>query len=135
MDYQPARDVPLLIVSAQVSSERRVTPSWTLTQLRSKLESITGVPPSCQQLTLKLPGQGAVGIEAQDEDTTRVGAWNLQAYAEIQVGHFVLAGGACGDVTICPMSLVLAMPCFSIASWFLLALPAPYCRCMSLLAI
>ncbi|MCJ1479677.1 hypothetical protein MMC13_008363 [Lambiella insularis] len=85
MDSQTARDVPLFIISASVSSERRVSPSWTLTQLRAKLEFITGVPPSCQKLTLKLPGQDEVVLEAPDEDTTRVGAWSLQAYAEIQV--------------------------------------------------
>ena len=79
------RDVPLIIQSANTSSERRITPSWTISQLKSKLEPVTGIPPSCQKLTLRLPGQDHVAIEARDEDNVQVGSWSLQAYAEVGV--------------------------------------------------
>ncbi|MCJ1288104.1 hypothetical protein MMC26_007459 [Xylographa opegraphella] len=85
MALQPARDVPLLIRSVNASSERRISPSWSVAQLRAKLEPITGVPPSCQKLTLMVPGRDEIVIEAQDEEVTQVAHWNLQAYAEIHV--------------------------------------------------
>lgn len=78
-------DVPLLLRSDNSSSERRVTPSWTISQLKARLEPITGVPASCQRLSLKVASQPPQPIEAADEDSTQIGAWPLQAYAELQV--------------------------------------------------
>ena len=91
MTLQTARDIPLLIRSETSSSERRITPSWTIAHLKTKLEPITGIPPSCQKLSLRLPGQQDVVIEAADEDVTEVGTWRLQAMAEIYVcmGFFI----------------------------------------------
>ncbi|KAK5997006.1 Cell polarity protein alp11 [Cladobotryum mycophilum] len=37
-------DVPLQVISDYASSERRITPSWTISQLKAKLEHITGIP-------------------------------------------------------------------------------------------
>jgi tubulin-folding cofactor B len=80
-------DVPLQVVSDVTGSERRITPSWSISQLKSKLESVTGVPPSAQKLTLKVPGQGPVSIEAHDEDSTTLSNWNLVPYAELHVSQ------------------------------------------------
>ncbi|KAL9614114.1 MAG: hypothetical protein Q9167_001399 [Letrouitia subvulpina] len=80
-----ARDVPLLVTSASSSSEKRITPSWSLSILKAKLEPITGIPPSLQKLSLRLPGQKQVVLEAQDEGITQIGAWPLVAYAELHV--------------------------------------------------
>lgn len=82
-----AADVPLLITSENSSSERRVTPSWTVTQLKGKLEPITGIPTGCQRLHLKIGSQEPLHIEAADEDATQVHQWPLQPYAEIHVGN------------------------------------------------
>jgi tubulin-folding cofactor B len=81
-------DVPLIIRSDNSSSERRITPSWTIAHLKSRLEPITGVPAACQRLTLKIGSQAQPPqpIEAADEEMTQIAAWPLQAYAEIQVG-------------------------------------------------
>jgi tubulin-folding cofactor B len=79
-------DIPLLIRSDNSSSERRITPSWTIAFLKSRLEPITGVPAACQRLTLKVASQPLQPIEAADEESTQIAAWPLQAYAEIQVG-------------------------------------------------
>ena len=91
-----ARDIPILITSTASSSERRITPSWTIAHLKSKLEPVTGIPPSAQKLTLRLPDQRQeTPIEAEDEDSVEVGRWPLLAYAEIKVppindcGHFL----------------------------------------------
>lgn len=82
----PAADVALLIRSENSASERRVSPAWTIAQLKARLEPITGVPAGCQRLSLKVASQPAMMIEAADEEATQVGAWPLQAYAELQVG-------------------------------------------------
>jgi|SRR5687768_4777562 tubulin-folding cofactor B len=78
-------DVPLMVVSENASSERRITPSWTITQLRAKLEPITGIPPSCQKLAIQVPGSPPVAIEAADEDSTHLSSFPLRAYAELSV--------------------------------------------------
>jgi hypothetical protein len=81
-----AADIPLLIVSENSSSERRISPSWSIAQLKNRLEPVTGVPATCQRLSLKIGSQAAQPIEAADEESTILAAWPLQAYAEIKVG-------------------------------------------------
>ncbi|KAM0713501.1 hypothetical protein Q7P37_010463 [Cladosporium fusiforme] len=80
-----AADIPLLIVSENSSSERRISPSWTISQLKARLEPVTGVPASCQKLSLRIGSQDAQPIEAPNEDSTVLAAWPLQAYAEIKI--------------------------------------------------
>ena len=82
-----AADVPLLITSENSSSERRVTPAWTIAHLKGRLEPITGIPAGCQKLQLKIASQAPQPIEAADEDATQVYQWPLQPYAEIHVGE------------------------------------------------
>ncbi|KAL8699967.1 MAG: hypothetical protein Q9224_001180 [Gallowayella concinna] len=80
-----ARDIPVLVVSSASSSERRVNPSWSISQLKVKFESITGIPPAAQALTLHLPDrQQGTPISSDDEDQTQIGAW-VSAYVEIHV--------------------------------------------------
>ncbi|UNI20134.1 hypothetical protein JDV02_006252 [Purpureocillium takamizusanense] len=80
-------DVPLQVISENAASERRITPSWTITQLRAKLETITGIPPSSQILSLQ-PSAGAerVLIDGDDEDSVRLSSFPLAPYAELHVG-------------------------------------------------
>ncbi|KAJ4987530.1 cell polarity protein alp11 [Stagonosporopsis vannaccii] len=85
MSLQSAADVPLLISSPNSSSERRISPSWTIAHLKSRLEPITGVPASSQQLSLRVGSQDAVSITAPDEEQTRLAQFPLQPYAEITV--------------------------------------------------
>ena len=82
-------DIPLLISSENASSERRISPSWTIAHLKDRLEPITGVPASCQGLVLKVASQTPQPIEAVDEESTQLSHWSLQAYAEIQVGTYI----------------------------------------------
>ncbi|GAB1193145.1 hypothetical protein APSETT444_002348 [Aspergillus pseudonomiae] len=65
MAFQPTpSDVSVLITTPTTSAnsephfvtERRITPTWTVMQLKSKLETMTGIPPSSQRLKLKTPG-------------------------------------------------------------------------------
>ena len=71
-----------------VSSERRVSPSWTIEHWKAKLESVTGIPPSCQNLrTRDVTG---VWVTLNDEDSL-VGSqrWGLRSGSEIEVCPFV----------------------------------------------
>lgn len=85
---QTSRDIPLQIISQASSSERRITPSWTITQLKAKLEPITGIPPSSQKLLLRVSGQADQAIQASNEDAVQVGSFSLSDYAEICVSEF-----------------------------------------------
>jgi tubulin-folding cofactor B len=86
MSLQTMTDVPLLITSENSSSERRITPSWTIGQLKAKLEPVTGIPPLSQKLTLRVPGQNSLPIEAPDEENARLSGFPLAPYAELHVG-------------------------------------------------
>ena len=88
MALQTAADVPLRISSANSSSERRISPAWSLAQFKTRLEPITGIPASSQRLTLKIGSQDATALEANDEDATQLATFPLQAYAEIYVSFF-----------------------------------------------
>ncbi len=79
-------DIPLLIINDNANSERRISPSWSISHLKDRLEPITGVPASCQRLSLKVGSQTPQPIEAADEDATQLAQWPLQAYAELHVG-------------------------------------------------
>lgn len=81
-----AMDIPVIINSANSSSERRINPSWTIAHLKSRLEPITGIPASSQRLLLKTASQPTQQLEATGEETQRLASWSLQPYAEIQVG-------------------------------------------------
>jgi hypothetical protein len=81
-----AADVPLLITSENSSSERRISPAWTIAQLKGRLEPVTGIPASSQRLSIRIGSQAVQPIEAADEESTQLSNWPLQAYAEIRVG-------------------------------------------------
>lgn len=81
-------DIPLQVVSDVTASEIRITPSWTISQLKSKLEPVTGIPPSAQRLSLNAAsGASAVPIDAPDPDNMTLSNWNLTPYAELHVSH------------------------------------------------
>ena len=88
MSFQgTASDVVVRIASDNsLAPERRISPSWSIALLRSKLEIITGVPPSFQRLTLRLPhNPEPIPIEAADEESVLVASFPFQPYAELHV--------------------------------------------------
>jgi hypothetical protein len=85
MSLLAAADVPLVIKSSNSSSERRISPSWTIAHFKTRLETITGVPVGSQQLTLRVGSQDAIAIAAIDEEQVQLAAFPLQPYAEITV--------------------------------------------------
>lgn len=80
-------DVPLLINSDNARSERRISPAWTIAQLKSRLEPITGIPASSQRLTLKVASWPDQNLQTVDEENTQLGAFTLQSYAELHVSN------------------------------------------------
>lgn len=73
------------VISENSVSERRITPSWSITQLKRKLEPVTGIPPSSQRISLKTASKETVPVEAADEDTTLLSNFPLSAYAELHI--------------------------------------------------
>ncbi|KAK3293416.1 CAP Gly-rich domain-containing protein [Chaetomium fimeti] len=78
-------DVPLYVVSDYASAERRITPSWSISQLKTKLEPITGIPPSCQQIFLKTSSSEKIAVEAPDEESVYLQQFPLTPYAELLI--------------------------------------------------
>ncbi|KAF3070508.1 Cell polarity protein alp11 [Daldinia childiae] len=78
-------DVPLQVISENSTSERRITPSWSITQLKRKLEPITGIPPSSQRISLKTASKESIPIEGADEDVVLLSNFPLSAYAELHI--------------------------------------------------
>jgi len=84
MNLHTVIDVPLKISSdnSGPNSERRITPTWTIGQLKAKLEPITGIPPLAQKLTLILGSRQSIPIQALDEENTLIGSFPLAPYSE-----------------------------------------------------
>jgi hypothetical protein len=80
-------DVPLLIISENARSERRISPAWTIAQLRGRLEPITGVPASSQILTLKVASWPDQNLQTVNQENTQLSAFTLQSYAELHVSN------------------------------------------------
>lgn len=79
----------MYVISENASSERRITPSWSIDTFKTKLEPITGIPPSAQRLSLKASKAAAgVPLEAADEENTYLSSFALTAYGEIHVRFF-----------------------------------------------
>lgn len=85
--HETAPDVVVRVASDNsIAPERRISPSWSIAQLKSKLELVTGVPPSNQLLTLRLPhNPDPIVIEGPDEESIHVSDFPLQPYSELHV--------------------------------------------------
>lgn len=91
MSFATPADVSVIISTAtstapspepSLATERRITPSWTISQLKGKLETMTGVPPGCQRLRFKSPGTPDQWIEGEER---QIGEWGLARGCEIEV--------------------------------------------------
>lgn len=84
-------DVPLLVTLPSpnpadpplISAERRISPSWTVGQLKDKLEPVAGIPPSWQTLMLK-------GVGEMAPNDKSVGEFRLVKGMEIEVCLFTV---------------------------------------------
>lgn len=91
-------DIPLQVVSENSSSERRITPAWSISTLKAKLEPVTGIPPSSQLIFLKTSAHETLPVTADDEDSTHLASFPLVAYAELQASHSLPGAVAAFDM-------------------------------------
>lgn len=88
MSLQAPSDIPVMISVASkktegaLAPERRITPSWTISVLKAKLETMTGIPPGYQRLRLKAPGREDQWVEGEERV---IGDWGLFKGCEIEV--------------------------------------------------
>jgi len=82
MSLETATDVPLLVVSANSRSERRISPHWNIDQLAARLEPITGVPASAQKLSLRAAERSCPLVNA---GSTQLSTYKLWDYTELHV--------------------------------------------------
>ena len=96
---QTSSSSPSSSSSSGLATERRITPTWTVMQLKSKLETMTGIPPTSQRLRVKVPGRADRWV---DDDVSTVGEWGLlKKGCEIEVFPTLSLLDACpglGDV-------------------------------------
>ncbi|ANB13152.1 Alf1p [Sugiyamaella lignohabitans] len=81
-------DVSMFVTSEQTSSERRISPGWTVAQLKGKLEHITGIPPASQKIHIHGPSTKTTGlsVELSDQDENKIlSSYNLAEYGRIHV--------------------------------------------------
>ncbi|EPS45206.1 hypothetical protein H072_811 [Dactylellina haptotyla CBS 200.50] len=80
------KDIIVLVSSENAVIERRVSSSWTISTLRSKLEPVTGIPPSAQNLSYQPPDMvGATSLGGFDEDTVLISTLNWRNYTKLFV--------------------------------------------------
>ncbi len=94
MSLQTAHDIPILITVPGtsttsvplLSAERRISPAWTIEQLKAKLEPVTGIPPSAQKLRTRGIDGNWVALEG-DERLVGDRAWSagIRKGGEIEV--------------------------------------------------
>jgi tubulin-folding cofactor B len=96
MAFQPTpMDISVIITNAALGkpgnseprflTERRITPTWTVMQVKAKLETMTGIPPGSQRLRVKVPGRPDQWAEGDDR---LIGDWGLVKGSEIEVCLF-----------------------------------------------
>ncbi|KAK6341102.1 hypothetical protein TWF696_009403 [Orbilia brochopaga] len=80
------KDIVILVHSENAVTERRVTPSWTIADLKSKLEPVTGIPPSAQKLSYQFPdSNGLETIDGLNENVVRISELQWQTYTKLIV--------------------------------------------------
>ncbi|TKX19493.1 cell polarity protein alp11 [Elsinoe australis] len=77
-------DVTLLVVSDNARSERRVSPAWTIEELKTRLVAITGIPASSQKLTISISSSQSQSLGHLPE-TALLNQVALRDYAELRV--------------------------------------------------
>ncbi|KAJ5317303.1 hypothetical protein N7508_001811 [Penicillium antarcticum] len=93
MAFQPTpTDVSVIITNAasgkandaepRFLTERRITPTWTVIQVKSKLETMTGIPPGSQRIRVKTPGRPD---QWADGDDRLIGEWGLVKGSEFEI--------------------------------------------------
>lgn len=78
-------DIHIYVTSSLTSSERRVSPQWTLEYLKSRLELITGVEPQHQKLYIYRTSNSSENVEVKNSNETLVSELSLKPYVRLHV--------------------------------------------------
>ncbi|KAI9734531.1 MAG: hypothetical protein M1834_002132 [Cirrosporium novae-zelandiae] len=86
MSFQSTpHDVSLYVTSPLTKSERRITPTWTLADLKKKLQPVTGIPSEFQTLELKvLRADGSRQSMSMVGEGEIVGKWLSSAEGKVE---------------------------------------------------
>ncbi|GAB7340692.1 hypothetical protein MBLNU457_7081t1 [Dothideomycetes sp. NU457] len=87
---QTSADVLVQVISDNSRSERRVSPSWTIDTLKTRLEPITGIPVAAQRLSLRGGTQPPINIDA--DGSVQLHAFNVASFSELRVDDTRPAG-------------------------------------------
>ncbi|KAF3901996.1 hypothetical protein AA313_de0200371 [Arthrobotrys entomopaga] len=86
MSIVAPKDIVILVKSENAVTERRVTPTWSVSTLKMKLEPVTGIPPSAQKLSYQLPeATNITSLEELDENTVSISTLGWQIYTKLIV--------------------------------------------------
>lgn len=80
-------DIPVYFTSDLVSTEKRISPQWSIAYLKQKLEPVTGILPSFQLLQYypERASNNFVEIKPDNEETTTVADIGITAFSRIHV--------------------------------------------------
>lgn len=80
-------DISVFFTSDLTSSERRISPQWTLAYLKTRLEQTTGVQPEFQVLQYhpQSSSNDYVILEANDEEKVTIAQLGIAPYSRIHV--------------------------------------------------
>ncbi len=80
-------DINIFVTSDLTSSERRISPNWSINYLKSRFEPVTGIPPSFQKLTLFTSSinNDSIDIRSSNDDITNIGSFNIAPFCRIHV--------------------------------------------------
>jgi len=84
---QTSADVLMQVVSENSRSERRISPSWTIDTLKTRLEPITGIPVAAQRLSLRGGTRQSVNIDA--DGSIQLHALNVASFSELRVSNSI----------------------------------------------
>lgn len=85
MAMPSAPDITIDIVSQHARSEQRISPSWTLLRLKTRLAPITGIPIAAQTLSIRLASGQSIALTDDDALLADHSAQLSSAEAEIKI--------------------------------------------------
>ena len=109
MSFQTVPDISLTITvpgaspasQSLLSAERRISPSWSISQLKAKLEPVTGIPPSAQRLRTRDLDGGWVAMDGEERFVgDREWSTGVRKGGEIEVSLSFSVSLLCGIVLV-----------------------------------
>ncbi|KAH8833352.1 CAP Gly-rich domain-containing protein [Flagelloscypha sp. PMI_526] len=91
--------VNIFVLSPDTRSERRIDLHWTVNELKSKLETVTGIPVFSQTITLLNSESEQRSVAQLDDDEKKVGFYGLRDYMALKVDDLNPSKNLTGQLT------------------------------------